>query len=202
MVNKCCISHTIAPVETTVTPPTILSYPLERVLQRNNLLTTIPRLTKSYTVKFQIKPTGTVGGWSNILHMTANDNNCCNYGDRNPAVFVHGSSTKLHICSSVSNNGNHCVNPPTALPINTWTAVEITQRPEGNSFRYQVKVGGKVYGNLINTLPKEFTNVKVYSADNWYIEAKAVIRNLVINPNAPIEIGDYSLFPFKYWYMK
>jgi hypothetical protein len=61
--------------------------------------------------------------------------------------------------------------------------VEITQSPEGNEFRYQVKVGGKVFDNRINTSPREFQNVTVYSADNWYTAGRAMIRNLVIIPD-------------------
>ena len=176
-----------------------IDFPLQRTLQRNKLLTTLPKLTRSFTVKFQINPTGTFGAWTNVIHLTSTGGNCCNYGDRIPAVFIHARTTRLHICSSVSNKGNHCTDTGNGIPRGQWTDVEITQRPDGNRFRYQVKVGGKIFDNRINTAPREFQNVKVYSADNWYTAGKANIRNLVIIPAAP-NTREYELLLVKYVY--
>ena len=55
----------------------------------------------------------------------------------------------------------------------------------GDSYRYEVKVGGTSIGHVMNKQPKEFTNVKVFGADNWSNPAQGSIRNLVINPNTP-----------------
>ena len=56
-----------------------------------------------------------------------------------------------------------------------WTTVEITQREEGDSYRYTVKVRGVNIGSVINKQAREFTNVKVFGADNWYNAAKGRI---------------------------
>ena len=89
--------------------------PTEHQLVRNNMpLTTIPLLTRSYMVKFQVRPHLYEGGWTSVFRMSisgAGDKNTA--GSRIPAVFFHGASpsdskNRLLICSSVNNNQNFC----------------------------------------------------------------------------------------------
>ena len=53
----------------------------------------------------------------------------------------------------------------------------------GDTYRYEVKVGGTSIGTAMNKKAKEFTNVKVFGADNWGNPAQGSIRNLLINPD-------------------
>lgn len=51
-------------------------------------------LPVDYAVAFDITPTGAeVAEWSNIVHFTATDHDCCNYGDRIPGAW-RGSAGK------------------------------------------------------------------------------------------------------------
>jgi hypothetical protein len=124
-----------------------LTFPSQHLINKNALLTTIPVLTTSYIVKFQVNPSKFQWGWSNVIHLTSTGGNCCNYGDRVPAVWFFSASptntlNKLHISSAVNNNGNYYINTPKSVKVGVWTDVEISQRSEGSSYRYTVKVGG------------------------------------------------------------
>ena len=60
-----------------------------------------------YSIEFDIvvnKPPRTQ--WLNVFHFTANNNNCCNHGDRIPAFWVNRDGN-FYIISSVSNEGNY-----------------------------------------------------------------------------------------------
>ena len=161
-----------------------------RVNSRNNLLGTLPKLSRSYSVKFDFKPSQFQPGWTNIIHLTSTGEGCCNYGDRVPGVWFRGTSpsaktNELSVTSAVNGNGDFIFSSPTKVPVplGQWTTVEITQLKEGDSYRFTVKIRGVNFGSVINKQAREFTNVKVFGADNWSNPAKGSIRNLVINPN-------------------
>ena len=161
--------------------------PAVRVNKKNNLLAIIPKLSTSYSVKFEFKPTRFQSGWTNIIHLTATGDNCCKYGARLPGVWFFSSSTsatknRLHICSAVSGNGNYCFNSGIIVPRGQWTRIEVNQHREGVAYKYVVKVNDAIIGSVINTKPRQFSNVKVFGGDNWYNPAQGSMRNLVINP--------------------
>ena len=191
----------------------LLNSPVARFNRRNTLVSTIPKLSTSYTVRFEFNPTSFQSGWTNIIHLTSTGGNCCKYGDRVPGVWFWSSSTnaqknRFHICSAVNGNGNFCYNSAVSVPRGQWTTVEITQRPEGAYYRYEVRVGNVLIGSVINKQAKVFTNVKAYASDNWYNAAQGMIRNLVIDANAggeclllfiPKFSIKYSLLAGVYW---
>ena len=169
-------------------PSNIISYLAPRANRKNTLLRTIPKLSRTYTIKFDFNPRVFQSGWTNIIHLTTGGN-CCNYGYRIPGVWFHGASSRstknrLHVCSAVNGKGNFCWNSGVTIPRGKWTTVFITQQPEGNSYRYTVKVGNVQIGTVINSQAREFSNVKVFASDNWYNAAQGSIRNLVITPIA------------------
>ena len=178
----------------------VISFLPLRVNRKHKLLETIPKLSPSYRVRFDFNPSQFQDGWTNVIHLTTGGN-CCGYGDRVPAVWFHGSppsatKNRLHICSAVNGKGNYCYNSGATVARGQWTTMEISQRPEGSSYRYTVTVGGDILGSVINAQPRTFFNVKVFSADNWYNAAQGSIRNLVINPGVPgnFENGVYIIF--------
>lgn len=165
------------------------SIPDERNNTRNILLEKISRLSPSYVVKFDFKPRYFQDGYTNILHLTASRDDCCKQGDRIPGIWFHGASAnstynKLLICSAVNGLGNYCVDSKPNIPRGKWTTVEVSQRPEGAHYIYQVKVGGVLLASMINDQPRYYARVKVYGSDKWYNTAEGSMRNLVIDPNA------------------
>ena len=146
-------------------------------------------------MKFQVFPKHFQRGWTNVIHLTTGGN-CCGNGQRIPAVWFHSSSTRatvnrMHICSSINNRGNHCYNPRN-IPRGKWTDVEISQRPEGAWYRYEVKINGKVVASTINRAAREFRNVKVYASDPWYNGAAGSIRNLATGASGGLETFSFA----------
>ena len=126
------------------------------------------------------------------MHMTATGGNCCGVGDRIPAAWFWSKTTKLHICSGVNNAGNTCYNS-SPLPLNKYTNILIKQEREGEKIIYSIAINGKVVKRLQNLKPREYKNVKIWAADNWYVVANADMKNLVIIP----DLGMFFLLRIK-----
>ena len=175
----------------------------ERVNTRNTLLRVIPRLSPSYIVRFDFKPTYFQREYTNILHLSASGKDCCNQGDRMPAVFFHGSSlsetkNRVSICSAVNGRGNYCISSGIIVPRGQWTTIEISQGKDANTpyrYRYTVKVGDVVIASLINKQPRYYSNVQVFGSNPEFNAAQGTMKNLIIIPNAPGNI-EVSLVPF------
>ena len=145
-------------------------------LKRNNLLTTVKVLQRGWSVSFEIKPTGIVSRWANIIHATLGRDNK-RYGDRNPAVWFRPNTRRLHICSAVSGNKNRCYNSA-SLPKNKFTRVLIRQIQKRDfKYHYQIFINGRKRLDVINRRPRIFKNVKYYATDPWYTAANAQLRS-------------------------
>ena len=147
---------------------------------RNNLYKTIPTLHKQWSLTVDIMPTGLVSGFANILRVGLGEDVTL-YGDRTPTIWFNSMTTELVIASAVNGNKNyHSVVTP-AIPMDTWTRVEITQlRQFDGSYQYTIIIAGEIFDQLTNNNPEEFSNVEVYTSDNFNNAAKAMITNLII----------------------
>ena len=180
----------------TLTGPLILTE--ERVNTRNTLLRIIPRLSPSYIVRFDFKPKYFQSEFTNILHLAASGNDCCNQGDRVPGVWFHGAppgvtKNRLRICSAVNGIGNSCVSSGMVIPLGQWTTIEISQGQVSDTllrrYRYTVRVGNTILASVINKQPMYFSNVQVFGSNIESDAAQGVIKNLIIIPNAPSTIA-------------
>jgi len=131
-----------------------------------------------YEVAFTITPTAAVGGWGNIIHITADGGNCCNYGQRIPGVWFYPGSTRLHIRDGQGSNGNDGCDPEDLLPIGEPTTVRIDINPENLQVYYNDEL--KCEGNRGER--SEFTNAQVFASDPWHDAANAVVDDLYILP--------------------
>jgi len=101
----------------------------------SNLVASGVTLYKEWELSVDLKMrTNKIWEWSNILALQVNhedaDDNLWHgiYGDRIPAVFMHGGKNTLHVCNSVNGNWNHCWN---SGDLGTdWFNLKIVQRPE------------------------------------------------------------------------
>merc|ERR1711892_1369045 len=103
-----------------------------------------------YVLKFGIEPKGTVSGWNSIIHFT-NNKNCCAYGARVPGIWFHSGTTRLHVSTGTTTNGNHYQDLSEQLAINKKSIVEV-----------------RVVGSL----------AKVFIGDPWYPAANAIISDI------------------------
>jgi hypothetical protein len=68
-------------------------------------------------------------GWGSIFHFSATGGNCCEYGDRVPAVWFYPDSHRLHIVHGGSGDeGNNDCSPQEELPVGVPTTVRIDIR--------------------------------------------------------------------------
>ena len=75
--------------------------------------------------------------WSELLRFTVTENDCCDPGDRVPAIFVH-SDGFIYVTSHVGTNANFPTNVP--IKLKTWMRVEIKQYPENGEVKHTVQV--------------------------------------------------------------
>ena len=70
--------------------------------------------------------------WYSIIRFTATGENCCNHGDRVPAIFYR-SDQGMHISSSVNNEGNF--KSDYDINFGQWYHIEIVQENNNGKVR-------------------------------------------------------------------
>ena len=150
---------------------------------KNNLYQTIPTLYKQWSLTVDIMPTGLEAGYSNILHLGSGQDFRDGFRDGTPGIWFQHQSTKLLITSEINGETDfHAYGTTPAIPMNKWTRVEVSQlRQIDGSYQFTIVIAGEIFVQLTNNNPKEFSNVKVYTASNNYNTAKAMITNPIIS---------------------
>ena len=74
-------------------------------------------------------------GWSSILHFTSTGSDCCNIGDRVPAIF-YNSDGRLLIESAVDEKGNK--RAAYDIDLEKWYHIEIVQAVENGKVRENI----------------------------------------------------------------
>ena len=81
---------------------------IEIAITKNNLLAVIPEWGPNYKITFELNVESFANGgnlWGNIFRFTATDVDCCNVGDRIPALFTN-SGDFLYLCTNIDDNGD------------------------------------------------------------------------------------------------
>merc|ERR1711871_89065 len=130
---------------------------------------------RNFKMQFSIKPHSRRGGWQNILHFTANNQNYGSHGSRIPAIWFYGSSTRMHIRMGRPHHTNDGCDPGKQLPLGKWTRVSVVLRGRTLSVDYD----GKRVCTTNNYYHRDNgrSRVRLYMADPWYTEADASIRD-------------------------
>ena len=67
-------------------------------LRKNTQLTVVKVLPVYYSIQFDLTPGPRVEkGWANVIHFSSTGHDCCNYGDRIPAVWFYPGTRKLYV---------------------------------------------------------------------------------------------------------
>merc|ERR1719186_67495 len=161
-------------------------------LAKNTMLAVLPELKMEFNVSFEFRGTAWASGWNpqSVIHFTEGGD-CCNAGQRVPALWVSNSG-RLYPCFAIGDNGNYCTFVATkAYTLKTWHSVEFSQTLKNGKYMYRVVVDREdIFAPIENTKPRIFSNVKVYAGDNWYNPVEGSIRNLRVNPQ-----GDSTSWP-------
>jgi len=148
-------------------------------IRRNNLLGELPFIGKQFIVSFQLFITApTVGEFENIIHFTIGGD-FENLGDRTPALWLT-KGTRLYVGSAINRVPDYNMETSFSLSLNTWHNIEISQLMLGSEVFFDLKVDGTGYAGITNFLPSEFSAVKMFAGDPWYMHAKGHIRNLEV----------------------
>ena len=99
---------------------------------RNTTIGTLANWGPEYRVKVEVIVHSAHSGWSNILHFTSTGSNCCNIGDRVPAIFYHSEGI-LSISSAVNEDGDYGLR--TNIDLKKWYHIEIVQKTENGKVR-------------------------------------------------------------------
>ena len=162
----------------------------ELELAQDNLLTTLPKLTKEWKVSLEVNPTDySFSSYANVLHMTIGGKGLgsgAKVGDRTPAIWIH-KSRGVMISSALNGRAAYTKSIKTLPPAGKWTSIEVGQSLVGSKYYYTITIGGKNYLKITNTKPVELSNVKVFAGSPWYTARKGMIRNLEIEIKVPVE---------------
>ena len=138
-------------------------------------------LPTDYAVGFQVTPSSSVvDGWSNIIHLTATGENCCNYGDRIPGIWFHPGTHRLHVRDGHGSDGNAGCDPEAELPANEPTTVRVEMRPGFVEVWYGEPGNDELRCTQARGDRQAFDNVVVYAADPWHTAADASINNFYV----------------------
>eukprot|EP00041_Stephanoeca_diplocostata_P039419 m.1624312 g.1624312 ORF g.1624312 m.1624312 type:complete len:625 (-) comp25388_c0_seq4:7106-8980(-) len=149
--------------------------PQPQQLSRGYNLGTID-LPINYEIGFSVVPTALVLGYSNIIHMTANRNDCCNPGDRIPGVWFYPNTTRLHsIFGSRALENDEC---PILTPLPMGAATQMVIRM--NNSNMTVFLNGTAACTESRTQQSVFNGATFFASDPWYPSAQATIANLYI----------------------
>jgi len=139
-------------------------------LKQNNLVGTWSDLgiasNSNMSISFWINITSLSTSWRNIFHFTNTGNNCCNVGDRVPALWIYpNNGTNLHYRSSTTNVGNNGIDTD---PLEMNRPVYITLVFNDNNVNIYINsvVNKKItYSDKITPTDP---NCKFYIADPWH----------------------------------
>ena len=182
----------------------------EHKIEKGDLLTTIPVLTKEWKLSFELKAKEIEEGFQQVLHMTTGGKGAgsgAKYGDRTPAIWRHSSRGFL-ISSAVNGKPSfsNYIKPPSWWYYQLWVKIEVGQELVDSEMIYYISIDGidahpgsgrrrgrggrrgrRGRGRRLsadysakNSAPSEFRDVKVYASSPWYNPMNGYIRNLVI----------------------
>ena len=142
-------------------------------------------LPLDYSVSFDITPGPTVvTGWGSIVHFSATGKDCCDYGDRVPAVWFHPGNRQLYVIDGHGGLGGG----------DDECHVEDELQP-GTQYNVRIDVHEKHVEVFLNdimkcTEPRQdrrvFPTAQVFASDPFYDPANAALANLVLRPLDPV----------------
>merc|ERR1740124_905934 len=139
-----------------------------------NPVATLFKPPTDYVLTFGIVPKGTVSGWTSIIHFTTGGN-CCDYGQRVPGIWFRGSSTRLHVSTGTSSNGNDNQDLSEELPLNKKSLIEV--RVVGSLAT--VAVDGVIKSSKKIGSRPALEKVNVYIGNPWKPSANAIISDVI-----------------------
>ena len=160
----------------------------EQEMAKNNLLTTLPQMTKEWKVSLEVNPTDyTFTSYANVLHLTIGGKglgSSANVGDRIPAIWIH-KTRGVMISSALNGKAAYTKTYKVIPPVREWTKIEVSQTLIESKYIYSISIGKKNVLKVENKKPVELSNVKVFAGSPWYTATKGFLRNLEVQMKVP-----------------
>jgi len=133
---------------------------------KGNLVYTISKMGPAFYIKFDFLVTSFSGPqWRNIMKFTATDKNCCNAGDRIPAIFSRSDGIISY--TTIHKSGN--IDIEQTANTNRWYSTEIMQYYDNYQWNYEIRVDGHIlYLKKYSDASPTYKNVKVYIGDKYH----------------------------------
>ena len=160
----------------------------EQEISKNNLLTTLPKMTKEWKVSLEVNPTDyTFSSYANVLHLTIGGmglGSSAKVGDRIPAIWIH-KTRGVMVSSALNGKAAYTKTYKVIPPVREWTTIEVSQSLVGTKYFYSISLDNKNVLKVENKKPVELTNVKVFAGSPWYTARKGFLRNLEVQIKVP-----------------
>jgi len=151
------------------------SYPTEIAISKDNLLGTIPKLTSSFIIEFDLMITEWLEhNHSSILHFTTGET----FETADAVPLIWSTPVDIQIAYRTKEWRGYTNHYVPNITLNKWTHFKISQLVEGVAPVYTVHINGKkIFSrNVVRT--KELTEVKVYASCPWIPSQSGKIKNL------------------------
>ena len=169
---------------------TAFSHTREHELSQNQLLTTLPKMTKEWKVSFDVNPTNfRYSGFASVIHFTIGGKglgSSAKVGDRNPAIWFHKTRGVL-VSSALDGHAAFSKFFKSLPSAGAWTKIEVSQRLVSSQYMYTITIGDNQVLSKPNVKPMDLSNVKVYAGSPWYAAQKGYLRNMKIDIKTPID---------------
>ena len=182
VLSNSCISSSLKLNSLSGPWTTLYSDTSEKQIKRNQLLTTIPLLTKEWRVSFEFKATSYGSGLLQVLHMTTGGKGVgrsAKYGDRTPAIWTHPTRGFL-IASAVGGKPSYAKYIKGLPPTGEWIRIQVGEELEDSNMTYYVNINGTRVFSTTNSEPSDFIDVQVFSSSPWYSPVAGFLRNISI----------------------
>ena len=120
--------------------------------------------TNQYSISFMYNLKGLSSKYNNIFHITNTGNNCCNDGDRQPAIWIKPNETRFHLTFSTDNNGNDGFDIDAVALNNKVLITLIFDKNVFTMYINTVKSTSKTFNNIHKIIPGS----TLYIGDPWY----------------------------------
>mmetsp|Transcript_23012 Transcript_23012/g.33044 ORF Transcript_23012/g.33044 Transcript_23012/m.33044 type:complete len:344 (+) Transcript_23012:2437-3468(+) len=163
----------------------------EEILKRGNAKGTVT-IYPNHTISFEIYPTGTVNDWSNVLRFNTNEENCTTQGDRSPGLWFYANTLKLYPRYGKDGDGIQnfdwgISDMTTQLTKFQWNKIDLVVQNQSakDDMVLLVFINGQFameqsLQGFRSWIKPEGTVHEVWTSDNFYTPALAVIRNLAV----------------------
>lgn len=156
---------------------------------KDRLIGTVNMPKGDYTLTFDLTVLGIQGNWTNIMRVGTGTGDCCNFGERSPAIWLWPGDTRLHIRIGDQSDGNWGIDTA-PLTIGKKTTFKL----DTNGKQVTLTVDGRVTSVVQPTARATGAGLKVWMSDPIYEPANVTIENLAFVVDSKTVFGGPKLY--------